>query len=50
MNVFFKIQDNNFLQKYNNILDTVSADIKKEFNSEPVYNKKHYENQSNNFR
>ena len=35
----FLIEDDDLLEKYNNIWDKVSADIKKEFDSEPVYNK-----------
>ena len=35
----FLIEDDNLLEKYNAILDKASADIKKEFDSEPVYNK-----------
>ena len=31
----------NYLKKYNTILDKVSVNIKKEFDSEPVYNKKY---------
>ena len=38
MDVFF-ILDGNLLEKYNTIWDKVSADIKKEFDSRPVYNK-----------
>ena len=48
--MYFLIQDDDFLQKYNRISDKVSADMKEEFNREPVYNKKNYENQSNNFK
>ena len=33
------IEDDDLLEKYNTIWDKVSADIKKEFDSEPVYNK-----------
>ena len=36
--IFF-IDDDDLLEKYNTIWDKVRADIKKEFNSEPVYNK-----------
>ena len=32
--------DDDLLEKYNTIWDKVSADIKKEFDREPVYNKK----------
>ena len=35
----FLTEDDDLLEKYNTIWDTVSADIKKEFDSEPVYNK-----------
>ena len=35
------IEDDDLLEKYNTIRDKVSADIKKEFGSEPVYNKNH---------
>ena len=38
--MYFLIEDNELLVKYNTIWDKVSADIKKEFDSEPVYNKK----------
>ena len=37
--MYFLIEDDNLLEKYNTIWDNVSADIKKEFDSEPVYNK-----------
>ena len=35
----FLIEDNNLLEKYNTIWVKVSADIKKEFDSELVYDK-----------
>ena len=35
----FFIDDDDLLEKYNTIWDKVRADIKKEFYSEPVYNK-----------
>ena len=35
----FLIEDDDLLEKYNSIWDKVSADIKKEFDSEPAYNK-----------
>ena len=38
--MYFLIEDDDLLEKYNTIWDKVSADIKKEFDSEPVYNKK----------
>ena len=37
--MYFFIQDDELLEKCNTIWDKVSADIKKEFHSEPVYNK-----------
>ena len=37
--MYFLIEDDELLEKYNTIWDNVSADIKKEFDSEPVYNK-----------
>ena len=39
MNAFLT-EDDYFLEKYNTICDKVSADIKKVFDSDPVYNKK----------
>ena len=36
----FLIQDDELLEKYNTIWDKASADIKKGFNSAPIYNKK----------
>ena len=38
--MYFLIEDDDLLEKYNTIWDKVSADIKKEFDSKPVYNKK----------
>ena len=37
--MYFLIEDDELLKKYNSIWDKVSADIKKEFDTEPVYNK-----------
>ena len=37
--MYFLIGGNDLLEKYNTIWDKVSADIKKEFNSEPAHNK-----------
>ena len=37
--MYFLIEDDDLLEKYNTIWDEVSADIKNEFDSEPVYNK-----------
>ena len=38
--MYFLIENDDLLEKYNTIWDKVSADIKKELDSEPVYNKK----------
>ena len=37
--MYFLIEDSDLLVKYSTIWDKVSADIKKEFDSEIVYNK-----------
>ena len=37
---YFFIENDYSLEKYNTIWDKVSADIKKEFDSKPFYNKK----------
>ena len=37
--MYFVIEDDDLLEKYNAIWDKVNADIKKEFYREPVYNK-----------
>ena len=37
--MYFLIEDNDSLEKYSTVWDKVSAEIKKEFDSEPVYNK-----------
>ena len=39
------LDDDDLLEKYNTIWDKVSADIKKEFDSEPVYNKNYLKTQ-----
>ena len=36
--MYLGIEDDDLLEKYNTIWDRVSADIKKEFDGEPVYN------------
>ena len=38
--MYFLIEDDKLLEKYNTIWDKVSTDIKKEFDSEPVYSKR----------
>ena len=37
--MYFVIEDDDLLEKYNTNWDKVSAGIKKELDSEPVYNK-----------
>ena len=37
--MYFFIEDDDLLKKYNTILNKASADIEKEFDSKPVYNK-----------
>ena len=37
--IYFLFKDDGLLERYNAIWDKVSADIKREFDSEPVYNK-----------
>ena len=37
--MYYLIEDDDLLANYNTIFDQVSADMKKEFDSEPVYNK-----------
>ena len=37
--MYFLIEDDDLLKKYNTISDKVGADTKTEFDSEPVYNK-----------
>ena len=39
--MYFLIEDEELLEIYNIIWDKVSADIKKESDSEPVYNKEY---------
>ena len=41
--MYFLIDDDDLLKKYNTVWDKVSAYIKKEFDSEPVYNKEFLE-------
>ena len=37
--MYFLIEDYDLFEKYNTVWDKFSADIRKEYNSEPVYNK-----------
>ena len=36
---YFSIEDNDLLEEYHTFQDKVSADMEKEFDSDPVYNK-----------
>ena len=42
--MYLLIEDDDLLEKYNTIRDKVSADIRKEFESKPVYNKEFLKN------
>ena len=42
--MYFLIEHDDLLEKYDAIWVKVSADIKKEFDSVPAYNKKNFEN------
>ena len=37
--IYFLINNDDLLEKYNTVWDKVKADVRKEFDSEPVYNK-----------
>ena len=41
--MYFLTEDNELLEKHNTIWGKVSADIKKEFDSEPAYDKSYLE-------
>ena len=43
----FLVEDDDLLEKYNTISSKVSADIKKEFNSEPFYKKEFLKTKKN---
>ena len=36
--IYFLINNDDLLEKYNTVWDKVNADVRKEFDSEPVYN------------
>ena len=38
--IYFLNEDEDLFEKYNTVWDKVRADIKEEFDSEPIYNKK----------
>ena len=44
--MYFLIEYEDLLEKHNTIRDKVSAGIKNEFDREPIYNKKTFENQN----
>ena len=44
--MYFLIEDDDLLEKDNTIWDKVSADIKKEFDSDPVYYKEFWKNKT----
>ena len=44
--MYFLIEDDDLLEKDNTISDKVNADSKKDFDSEPVYKKKKFENRN----
>ena len=46
LNGCFMIEDDDLLEKDNTAWNKVSADIKKEFDSEPVFNSFFFENQN----
>ena len=46
---YFLIEDDDLLKKYNTIWDKGSADIKREFESEPTYNEKCYNHEVTDF-
>ena len=45
--MYFLFEDDDLLEKYNTIWDKVSADIKKEFDSESVYSKEYLKTKIN---
>ena len=45
--MYFLIEDDGLLEKCNTTWDKVSADIRKEFDSEPVYNKNYLKAKTN---
>ena len=42
--MYFLIEEDDSLENHNAIWDNISADVKNEFGSEPVYNRKKDEN------
>ena len=45
--MFFLIEDDELLEKYNTIWNNVIADIKKEFDSKPVYSNEYLKTKIN---
>ena len=48
--MFFLVQDNKLLEKYNEIREKVSNIIKKGFDGEPVYNDKYLKNKIKSYK
>ena len=44
--MYFLIEDDDFLEKYTSICHKITPDIKKEFDSKPVYNYKNFKHQN----
>ena len=42
--IYFSIKDDDLLKKYNTVRDKESADIKKDFDNEPIYTKEFLKN------
>ena len=47
--MYFLIKDDGLFEKYNNIWDKVSSDIKKEFDNKLVYNEKNLKTKINTY-
>ena len=47
--LYFLIEDGDLLEKYNAIWDNVSADVKREFDGEPVYNKNFFKTKTKSY-
>ena len=50
MDVLFFIEDDELLQRYNIIWNKISTNIKKEFDSEPVYSKRFLKTKTKSYR
>ena len=47
--MYFLVEDDDLLEKYNIIWDKVSPDMKKEFDSKPVYNEEYLKTKKKKF-